>query len=271
MKKYSIFKIFAVVISLVVLSSCGGFNKLLKSSDYDLKYEKGFEYYNKGKYSKALQIFEQITTVYRGLEKGEKLMFYYAMTNFKVKDYYSAGYYFRKFASTYPHSEYNEEAMYMGAYCYYLDSPKPSLDQESTNMAIAEFELFISKYPNTAHKDSCNLLLDELRHKLQVKSYDNAYLYYKLGYYKAANVALKNSISDFPDSPFKEEILYYSAKSMYLYADMSVLDKKRERFRDAQRDLNEYTRVFPDGKFIKDVNKMINNTQEELNSLPVIN
>ena len=161
--------------------------------------------------------------------------------------------------------------MFMGAYCYYLDSPKPSLDQESTNMAISEFELFISKYPNTSHKDSCNLLLDQLRRKLQIKSYDNAYLYYKLGYYKAANVALKNSISDYPDSPYKEEILYYSAKSMYLYADMSIIDKKRERFREAQRDLGEYSRTFPDGKYIRDINKMTANIQEKLNSLPVIN
>ena len=271
MKKYTFFKYLAVLMVLSVLCSCGGFNKLLKGSDYDLKYEKAFEYYDKKKYGKALQLFEQITTVYRGLEKGEKLMFYYAMCNFKVKDYYSAGYYFRRFASTYPHSEYNEEAMFMGAFCYYLDSPKPSLDQESTNMAITEFELFISKYPNTSRKDSCNMLLDVLRHKLQVKSYDNAYLYYKLGYYKAANVALKNSISDFPDSPFKEEILYYSAKSMYLYADMSVLEKKQERLRDAQRDLNEYARVYPDGKYIRDINKMSNNAKEILNSLPVIN
>ncbi|MBP5368703.1 MAG: outer membrane protein assembly factor BamD [Bacteroidales bacterium] len=271
MRKYTFIKFLAVFMVSVTLYSCSGYNKLLKSSDYDLKYEKGFEYYNKQKYSKALQIFEQITSVYRGLEKGEKLMFYYAMTNFKVKDYYSAGYYFRKFASTYPHSEYNEEAMFMSAFCYYLDSPKPSLDQESTDMAIAEFELFISKYPNTSRKDSCNMLLDQLRHKLQVKSYDNAYLYYKLGYYKAANVALKNSIKDYPDSPFKEEILYYSAKSMYLYADMSVNEKKHERFREAQRDLNEYAKVFPDGKFIRDVNKMSANTQEQLNTLPVIN
>lgn len=266
-----IISIAALLAFATLFSSCSGYNRLLKSSDYDLKYEKSFEYYNKKKFSKALQLFEQITTVYRGLEKGEKLMFYYAMCNLKVKDYYSAGYYFRKFASTYPHSEYNEEAMFLSAFCYYKDSPKPSLDQESTELAIAEFELFISKYPNTARKDSCNMLLDELRHKLQVKSYDNAYLYYKLGYYKAANVSLKNSLSDFPDSPFKEEILYYTAKSMYEYASQSVEEKKRERFRDAQRDLGEYVRVYPEGKYIKDINKMTNNTKEILNSLPVIN
>ncbi|MCQ2976206.1 MAG: outer membrane protein assembly factor BamD [Bacteroidales bacterium] len=269
--KNKFLKLLALLLLSISVVSCGEFSKLLKGNDYDLKYTKGFEYYENKKYDKALQIFEQITTVYRGLEKGEKLMFYYSMCNYKVKDYYSAGYYFRKFASTYPHSEYNEEAMFMGAYCYYLDSPKSSLDQESTDLAIAEFELFISKYPNTSRKDTCNILLDELRRKLQDKSYDNAYLYYKLGYYRAANVSLKNSIKDFPDSPYKEEILYYSAKSMYLYADQSVAEKKLERFHEAQRDLNEYLKFYPNGKYHKDVNKMSESTIENIKTLPVIN
>ena len=65
MRKYTFIKFLAVFMVSVTLYSCSGYNKLLKSSDYDLKYEKGFEYYNKQKYSKALQIFEQITSVYR--------------------------------------------------------------------------------------------------------------------------------------------------------------------------------------------------------------
>lgn len=264
-------KVVVLLIVTTMFMSCGQFSKLLKSNDYDLKYTKAFEYYNARKYDKALQLFEQVLPVYKGMDKGEKVMYYYTMCNYLVKDYYSAGYYFRKFAQTYPHSEYTEQAMYLGAYCYYLDSPKPSLDQESTNLAISEFELFLSKYPETSKKDTCNMLLDELRYKLQVKSYDNAYLYYKLGYYKAANISLKNSLKDYPDSPFKEDILYYSAKAAYLYADKSVDEKKAERFVDAQSDLNDYLKSFPSGKYVKDINKMRNNTTENLTQLPVIN
>lgn len=268
-------KFYAGIIALLMLScvavSCGEFGKLLKGNDYDLKYTKAFEYYDRGKYDKALQLFEQIMPVYKGMDKGEKVMYYYTLCNYKVKDYYLAGYYFRKFASTYPHSEYTEQAMYLGAYCYYLDSPKPSLDQESTNLAIQEFELFLSKFPETPKKDTCNLLLDKLRWKLQTKSYNNAYLYYKLGYYHAANISLKNSIKDYPDSPYKEDILFYSAKSMYIFADRSVLEKKEERFLEARKDLATYIKAFPSGKYLKDVNKMDASCVENLKKLPVIN
>lgn len=257
-------KIVGLLTVTVFLSSCSGYSKLLKGNDYELKYTKAFEYYDLKKYDKALQLFDQILPVYKGMDKGEKVLYYYTMCNYLIKDYYTAGYYFRKFVQTYPHSTYTEQSMYLGAYCYYLDSPKPSLDQESTNLAINEFELFLSKYPDTPKKDTCNTLLDELRLKLQTKSYNNAYFYYNVGYYKAAGIALKNSLEDYPDTPYKEEILYYAAKSAYLYADKSVDEKKHERFVNAQSDLSDYTKTYPSGKYTKDVNKMLTNTKENL-------
>ncbi|MCR4558850.1 MAG: outer membrane protein assembly factor BamD [Bacteroidales bacterium] len=255
----------AVLITVASLvTSCSGYSKLLKGNDYDLKYTKAFEYYNLKKYDKALQLFEQILPVYKGMDKGEKVLYYYTMTNYLLKDYYVAGYYFRKFVQTYPHSLYAEQSMYLGAYCYYLDSPKPSLDQESTNMAINEFELFLAKYPNTPKKDTCNALLDELRLKLQTKSFNNAHLYYQLGYYKAGVIAQKNSLKAYPDTPFREDLLYYTAKSAYIYADRSIDEKKYERFLNAKSEIADYLKAYPSGRYVKDVNKMQNNTQENL-------
>ena len=264
MKKFYA-EIVVLLTVMTVFTSCGGFNKLLKGNDYELKYTKAFEYYDLKKYDKALQLFEQVLPVYKGMDKGEKVLYYYTMCNYLVKDYYIAGYYFRKFVQTYPHSTYAEQAMYLGAYCYYLDSPKYSLDQESTNLAINEFELFLSKYSNTPKKDTCNTLLDELRLKLQTKSFHNADLYYKLAYYKAAGIALKNSLKAYPDSPFREEILYHTAKAAYNFADKSVEEKRLERFINAKNDLADYINAYPSGKYIRDVNKMYKETKEYLN------
>ena len=264
-------KLLIALLSGAALCGCGDFNKLLKSNDYEKKYEKAFEYYDAKKYDRALQLFDQIMPIYKGLEKGEKVMYYYTMCNYLIKDYYSAGYYFRRFAQTYPNSSYNEEAMYMGAYCYYLDSPKSSLDQESTQMAIKEMEVFLSKYPETSKKDSCNMLLDELRLKLQTKSYDNAFLYYKLGYLKAASRSLRNSLDEYPDSPYREEMMYYIAKSLYRYAENSVNEKKFERYQDASVNINTYLKSYPEGKYIRDVQKMKQATEVQLKSYSLAN
>ena len=44
------FKAIIFLIILVLVSSCGEYGKVLKSTDYDLKKEKAKEYYNKGEY-----------------------------------------------------------------------------------------------------------------------------------------------------------------------------------------------------------------------------
>jgi len=241
--------ILVIALSMVSCSKKITYNKVLKSNDYDLKYQKAFEYYNQKKYMKALDLFEQLAPHERGRERGDEVLFYYAMTNYQIGDYVTAGYYFKNFAYTYPSSEYAEEAMFLGAYCYYLISPIWSLDQETTNDAILQFEMFLSKYPESDLQDSCNHLIDTLRYKLQKKSYMNAKQYYDLEFYNSATIALNNSLKKYPDSPFKEDILYYTALSDYKYAENSVKTKQKERYIKALNDIDLYKKAYPQGKY----------------------
>ncbi len=243
------------------------YNYVLRSSDYNLKYQKAFEYYNKKKYYKALDLFSQLVPHYRGTSRGDEVLFYYALTNFKLKDYVTAGYYFKNFAYSYPNSEFAEEALFMSAYCYYLMSPRWSLDQEMTNDAITQFELFLSKYPNSDMIDSVNHLIDKLRYKLQEKSYRNAKLYYDLGYFNAASIALNNSLKNYPDSPFKDQILYYIALSRYNYANNSVEQKQEQRFLDALDAVLTYKDQMPDGQYIGKINALEKKINAKLNKI----
>ncbi len=232
------------------------YNYVLKSNDYDLKYQKAFEYYNKKKYYKALDLFAQLVPHEKGRARGDEVLFYYAMTNFQLGDYVTSGYYFRNFAYSYPNSEYAEQALFMGAYCYYLITPRWSLDQTTTNDAITQFEIFLSKYPQSNLVDSVNHLIDKLRFKLQKKSYMNAKLYYDLEHYNAADIALNNSLKKYPDSPFKEDAMYYIALSRYQFAQNSVSSKQEERYLKALDAIIEYKNTFPDGKYIAKINDL---------------
>ncbi len=232
------------------------YNYVLKSNDYDLKYQKAFEYYNKKKYYRALDLFAQLVPHERGRSRGDEVLFYYAMTNFKLKDYVTAAYYFKNFAYSYPNSEFAEEALFMSAYCYYLMSPRWSLDQEMTNDAIVQFEMFLSKYPQSNLVDSVNHLIDRLRYKLQEKSYRNAKLYYDLEYYRSAAIALENSLKKYPDTPFKDEILYYIALSRYMFANNSVAEKQEQRYLDALDAIMTYKENMPHGEYIDKINAL---------------
>ncbi len=256
--------------AVLFFASCNkeSFDRVLKSDDYDLKYQKAKEYYAAGKYEKAMDLYKQLVPHERGRERGAEVYFYYAMCNYKIGDYLIAAYYFKDFAQEYPNSKYTEDALFLSAYCYYLESPRWSLDQEQTKEAITQFQIFISKFPDSPLIDSCNTLIDKLNYKLQKKAYMNAKLYYDLGYYKSADIALQNALNDYPDSPFAEDILYYQILSNYEYALNSVRAKQKERFQKTIDKVLTYKEFYPNGKYSKDVEKIYQNSQKKLKQLP---
>ena len=82
MKKYLVF-----IAVAVWLCACSDYQKLLKSSDADLKYEKAIEYFDKGDYMRAQTLFDEVTTYYRGTERSETLLNYIARYYMGQKDY----------------------------------------------------------------------------------------------------------------------------------------------------------------------------------------
>jgi len=190
--------------------------------------------------------------------------FRYAMCNYRTGDYLYAGYLFKKFYDTYPSGKYAEEALYLSAYCYYLDSPRWSLDQEQTNNAINQFQLFLSRFPDSDKGDSINTLVDELYAKLQEKEFKGAKLYYDMEYYKAADIALNNALKKYPDSPYNEETLYLIAKSNYKYAQGSIRKKQNERYKKALSSCLMYKANYPEGQYLADVEKLLEIAQKNI-------
>lgn len=257
-----------IAIILLILSflttSCSDYQKLLKSSDYELKYEKAKEYYEKQDYAHAITLFEELLSVYKGTKKAEEIYYYYAYCNYGQEDYILAGYYFRSFVSTFPLSEHRIEAEYLSAYCYFLDSPVPSLDQTYTLKAIEEMQIFINNHPDSEKVNEANDIIDKLYSKLERKSYESARLYYDLSNYKAAIVALNTSLKDYPDSKYREEIMYLILDSSYLLATNSVASKKKERFQTAVNEYNNFTKLYPESEWTKSADKIYKKAKANL-------
>jgi len=256
MTKKALHYILYLTISAILLTSCHGYQKVLKSNDYNLKYEKALEYYQKGDYYRALNLFEDVMNILKGSDKGENALYCYADCHYQQEDYVMAAYYFDNFANTFPYSEKTPMATYLTAYCYYLNSPKSSLDQSDTRKAIDAMQLYINKYPDSEKIDEANNIIEELRAKLEEKSFENAKLYYKLGEYHASNIALKNSIKDFPDTEYREEILYLIVKSSFLLAENSISNKQGERYQNTITEYYSFIDEFPKSEYIKEIEKM---------------
>jgi outer membrane protein assembly factor BamD len=248
-------KIISLLLVLVMVG-CSKHQKLVKSTDNEAKYAAAIDYYEKKDYYRALQLFQQLINFYQGTEKAEKMQFYYAYCYYYQKDNVLASYYFKRFVTNYPRSPYAEEAMYMNAYCYYLDSPVSSLDQENTYTAIKELQLFINFYPDSPRVAEANDLIDQLRAKLQRKDLDIAKLYLKMRLYEAAIYSYNNVLKEYPDTDYKEEILYFILKSNFYYAENSILSKQAERYQGTLDAYNELVFQYPETQYLKEAKNM---------------
>ncbi len=250
--------------TLIVFSSCTEYRKVLKSADMQYKYDKALEYYKGGKYAKAYPLFEELYIVYRGTDKGEKIAYYQAKTDFRLTDYILASHRFTQFYKNYPNSDFKEEVQFLAAFCQYKMSPKWSLDQTDTQRAIRSLQLFAIDYPNSSRIDSTNQLLDELRFKLELKEFKAAKLFYRMENYRAAQVAFDNFNQSYPSSQFKEEAWYLEYRSGYLLAVNSVEEKKLERIEAAMEAYVNFVDRFPKSKRLKEAEGLYKDLQELL-------
>jgi len=258
------FRLYIVLIILVLVSSCGEYEKLLKSSDFDLKKAKAKEYYDEGQYVKSTELLTQILPRFRATEEAEELNWMNAQSYYGMKDYYMAGSSFKSFVEQFPFGKHAEEANFMAAMCDYKIAPRSELDQENTKNAIEGFNIFMNRFPNSAKVEESKKLVKELEEKLVEKSYLSAKLYYDMKQYKAAVVALNNSLKEYAETKYREEMMFLKLNSLFLYAENSLANKQKERYQAALDDYYSFMEEFSQSKYSKEVNGIFQKTNKYL-------
>ena len=247
-----------------LMLSCSEFNKIAKSDDNEYKKDKAIEYYNNAEYLNAVSLLEDILPFYKLSVDGEKLYYFYCKGNYALGDYYLASYYFRRFISLYPSSKYTEECQFLSALCSVRNSPEYSLDQTETLNALDQLQIYVDMYPESKRMDTCNNIMDDLHLKLETKSFESAKLYYKTENYKAAVFAFKGLIGEYPNSVFKEDILYYSVLSNYELAINSIDSKKLERLHNTIKTYRKFVAEYPNSVKVKEIEDLKVKTEQQI-------
>ncbi|MCX6250762.1 MAG: outer membrane protein assembly factor BamD [Bacteroidetes bacterium] len=257
---------YLLVLLVFIITSCQ-FSHLLKSDDAEKKYAKAIEYYTKKDYSHALQLFDQLMTVMKATDKAQRIYYFYSYCYYGQKDFTMASYYFKRYVSNFPNTKEAEECSFMSAYCNYMNSPDYSLDQTNSYDAIKDLQLFVNTYPTSSKVPQCNDLIDKLREKLEYKDYHIARLYYKMEDFAAAIRSFNNILKDYPDSPHKEEIMFYIVKSYSQYAKESIEEKKKDRYLKVISSYNDFVQQYPASHLLADAKSLKEKTDKELNIL----
>ena len=250
-----------LLLFVIIISSCGEYQKMLKNPDSGLKYAMVENLYNKGKYKKALKLMEQVVPVYRGKPQAEKLMFMYSNTYYQLEDYYLSGYQFERFTVSYPKSDSVELASYKSASSYYQLSPRYSLDQTDTYIGLEKLQAFIDTYPDSEYRTEANMKVNELILKLQKKDIEIAFQYLKTGQalnsYKSAIAAFENFISDHPGSIYRIDAYFWRFQAAYELALQSVPQKVDERLIKASEYYADFVKYFSESELLEQANEII--------------
>ena len=192
------------------------------------------------------------------------MMWMNAQSFFGMKQYDLAGSYFKSYVEQYGYGKYAEESTFMSALCDYNLSPRAELDQDNTRLAIDGFGVFINRYPRSTRIEESKKYLNELQERLVEKSYMSAKLYYDMTQYKAAVTALTNSLKQYAESKYREEMMFLKLNSLFLFAQNSLANKQKERYQATLDDYYSFMEEFPQSQYAKDVKKIYTQTSEIL-------
>jgi len=255
----------------LLFSSCGEYNKILKSTDYELKYSYAKKYYNSKKWVKAATLLEEVVQVLKGTSSAEESLYMLAQSYYNQKDYQTASAYFNTYYTTYPKGEFVELARFYSGYGLYLDSPDPRLDQTQTYEALAQLQLYLEYFPQSERAKQAQNILFELQEKLAYKELLSAQLYYNLGTYMGNNflsciITVDNALRDYPYSKYREDFIFLKIRAKYDLALVSIEDRLQGRYRDVVDEYYNYTNEFPDGKYTRQVQRFFDNSSRRITS-----
>jgi outer membrane protein assembly factor BamD len=102
---------------------------------------------------------------------------------------------------------------------------------------------------------------------LEIKDFKSAQLYFDLGQFRAAGVAFSALLSSYPESQKADEYKLMIIRSYFKFAEMSIEEKKPERFEQVINECNEFVDRFPESKLRKEAEHFLNLSQTNIKNL----
>ena len=256
----------AALLSLAFAASCASqYDTLLASNDVDAKYKAAMEYFQNKKYQKAAQLFESMAVLTSGTERDDTVQYYWGLSNYRFKDYYTAESNFARFVENFPRSPFAPEAQFYRLDCLYRATYRWELDQQPTRACMAAITQYMREYSDDKpHMQACEAMMHDLQDRLDRKDFEAGKQYYVMEDYPAARVKLRNVLKTNADNFYREDVLYYTAMASYHYARLSVKEKMKERYLVFVDDYLNFVGEYPESHYKHELDGIYRNVQEFL-------
>ena len=241
----------AAVLCVAAAFACKSqYEVLLASNDVDAKYNAAMEYFNNKRYQKAAQLFESMAVLTSGTARDDTVQYYWGLSNYRYKDYYTAESNFARFVQNFPMSPFASDAQFYRLDCLYRATYRWELDQQPTRVCMAAIAEYMREHSDDRpHMEACDLMMRDLQARLDRKDFEAGKQYYVMEDYPAARIKLHNVLKTNADNVYREDVLYYTAMASYHYARLSVRAKQQERYLTFVDDYLNFIGEYPESHY----------------------
>ncbi len=259
-------KFTALAVLLLSLFACKSqYEILLSSNDVDAKYKAAMELFNDKKYQKAAQLFESMAVLTSGTARDDTVQYYWGLSNYRNKDYFTAESNFDRFVQNFPRSPFAADAAFYRLDCLYRATYRWELDQLPTRTCMAHItEYMRENADDDVHIEVCRKMLADLQDRLDRKDFEAGRQYYHMEQYPSARIKLLNVLKTNANNNYREDVLYYTAMSSYHYARLSVWQKQKERYLVFVDDYLNFVGEYPESHYRKELDGIYRQVQKIL-------
>lgn len=258
-------KLLILLAAAVAFFSCKSqYEVLLASNDVEAKYQAAMEYFAAKKYQRSAQLFESMAVLTSGTSRDDTVQYYWGLSNYRAKDFFTAESNFSKFIESFPQSPFTPDAQFYRLDCLYRATYRWELDQAPTRACMGAINEYVREHDaDDIHIPACQDMLKDLQERLDRKDYEAGKQYYHMEDYLSARVKLKNVLKTNSENVYREDVLYYTAMASYHYARLSVKEKQKERYLVFTDDYLNFVSEYPESHYRPELDRLYRQVNEK--------
>jgi len=218
-----------LLLFLFLLSACStDQNKNIEKKkviELEILYKEAFNNFEKGDYETAVKLFELVEKDYSYTSWASQSLLMRSFIYYDTSNYIRALENLQRFKKKYAGNKNMDYAEYLIGLCLFEQINFSYLSQQTTELALKQFNLIIKEYPDSKYVSDVKFKIDLLREQLASKEIYIARYYVKRKKWLPAMYRLNNILKNYQDTIFIEEALHRLVEINYSIGNVESAKK----------------------------------------------
>lgn len=192
-------------------------------------YQQAVEYYQKGSYKNAVEVFQRVKEEYPLSMHAILAEMGIADSYFSGKDYFEADLAYREFLNLHPTNENLAYVMYQIGMCHFNQITTVDRDQSETFKALKEFERLTTRFPSSKFSVLAETMIRDCKKALGEQEFYVGEFYFNIKQYRAALHRFEKIMREYTNVGLDNKVSNYIIESKRRLAEAEAKKKPEEK------------------------------------------